>query len=274
MEEVQNLHRTLAKYIKGESSDSTVLVDILVALEKVTMTYDLLKITKIGQTVSKLRKSNEEEVATKAKFLVRKWKTVAMSPRYCENPPVVSKRKFIPKPVGLSAMRERVREKLVETLSAVSGDAESAATEIEYAMGKKYEMHTPRENKREYSNKFRQLQFNLKKNKQLVADILEGSVRGDGLIEMSADELATEERRQEVRKLRDDAFQKSRLDWAEANADKINKQCGIKDGETGLFKCGRCKSTNTSNTQKQTRSADEPMTVFVLCNNCGNRWKC
>jgi transcription elongation factor S-II len=41
-----------------------------------------------------------------------------------------------------------------------------------------------------------------------------------------------------------------------------------------LFTCGRCKSVKTTSTQKQTRSADEPMTVFVLCLNCGNRWKC
>ena len=25
--------------------------------------------------------------------------------------------------------------------------------------------------------------------------------------------------------------------------------------------------------QVQTRSADEPMTTFVFCNECGNRWK-
>ena len=41
----------------------------------------------------------------------------------------------------------------------------------------------------------------------------------------------------------------------------------------GMFECGRCKSTKTTYTQKQTRSADEPMTTFVTCSNCKNRWK-
>ena len=43
---------------------------------------------------------------------------------------------------------------------------------------------------------------------------------------------------------------------------------------TGLFKCGKCKSTKTTYYQMQTRSADEPMTTYVTCTNCGNRWKC
>ena len=41
----------------------------------------------------------------------------------------------------------------------------------------------------------------------------------------------------------------------------------------GMFQCGRCKSKKTEHTQKQTRSADEPMTIFIYCNGCGNRWK-
>ena len=41
----------------------------------------------------------------------------------------------------------------------------------------------------------------------------------------------------------------------------------------GLFKCGKCKSWKTTYTQAQTRSADEPMTTFACCLNCGNRWK-
>jgi len=41
----------------------------------------------------------------------------------------------------------------------------------------------------------------------------------------------------------------------------------------GLLKCGRCKSTKTDYTTMQTRSADEPATVFASCRNCGNRWR-
>jgi DNA-directed RNA polymerase subunit M/transcription elongation factor TFIIS len=42
----------------------------------------------------------------------------------------------------------------------------------------------------------------------------------------------------------------------------------------GLFKCGKCKSKKTTYYQMQTRSADEPMTTYVTCKDCGNRWKC
>jgi len=47
-----------------------------------------------------------------------------------------------------------------------------------------------------------------------------------------------------------------------------NKQEG-----TSQFKCGRCKKNNCTYFQLQTRSADEPMTVFVTCLECNNRWK-
>lgn len=46
------------------------------------------------------------------------------------------------------------------------------------------------------------------------------------------------------------------------------------NNQDGLFKCGRCKSMKTTYYQMQTRSADEPMTVFVSCHNCGKNWKC
>ncbi len=44
--------------------------------------------------------------------------------------------------------------------------------------------------------------------------------------------------------------------------------------QDGIFKCDRCKSMKTTYYQMQTRSADEPMTVFVSCVSCGKNWKC
>ena len=43
---------------------------------------------------------------------------------------------------------------------------------------------------------------------------------------------------------------------------------------TDQFTCGKCKTKKCSYYQLQTRSADEPMTTFVSCLNCGARWKC
>ena len=43
--------------------------------------------------------------------------------------------------------------------------------------------------------------------------------------------------------------------------------------ETDQFKCGKCHQRKCKYYQLQTRSADEPMTTFVTCVNCGNRWK-
>ena len=46
------------------------------------------------------------------------------------------------------------------------------------------------------------------------------------------------------------------------------------EASTDNFTCGKCKSNKCTYYQLQTRSADEPMTPFVTCLNCGSRWKC
>ncbi|CAE6036724.1 unnamed protein product [Arabidopsis arenosa] len=42
---------------------------------------------------------------------------------------------------------------------------------------------------------------------------------------------------------------------------------------TDQFKCGRCGQRKCTYYQMQTRSTDEPMTTYVTCVNCDNRWK-
>ena len=46
------------------------------------------------------------------------------------------------------------------------------------------------------------------------------------------------------------------------------------NANTDDFTCRKCNSNKCSYYQLQTRSADEPMTTFVTCIDCGNRWKC
>ena len=43
--------------------------------------------------------------------------------------------------------------------------------------------------------------------------------------------------------------------------------------EEGIFQCYKCKSRKTTYYSLQTRSADEPMTNFITCMECKNRWK-
>ena len=47
----------------------------------------------------------------------------------------------------------------------------------------------------------------------------------------------------------------------------------LEDDGTSLIQCSRCQSSDVIWEQKQTRGADESMTVFFQCKNCGKRWK-
>jgi DNA-directed RNA polymerase subunit M/transcription elongation factor TFIIS len=43
--------------------------------------------------------------------------------------------------------------------------------------------------------------------------------------------------------------------------------------EEGGYTCPKCKGNRTISTMSQTRSADEPMTTFIVCTDCQTKWK-
>ena len=65
--------------------------------------------------------------------------------------------------------------------------------------------------------------------------------------------------------------------WADLIAKKIikdkNKFETNIEAATDTFTCRKCKSKKCTYYQVQIRSADEPMTTFITCLECGNRWK-
>ena len=46
------------------------------------------------------------------------------------------------------------------------------------------------------------------------------------------------------------------------------------EASTDTFTCRKCKGNKCTHYAMQLRSSDEPMTIFINCLGCGNRWKC
>lgn len=113
-----------------------------------------------------------------------------------------------------------------------------------------------------YRTKMRSLYMNLKdpKNPELRQRVVSGDVSADRLRQMSPQEMAPTELRKEMEEI-----EKQNL----FNAQGAKEQRATTD----RFTCGKCKHKKVSYYQMQTRSADEPLTTFCTCENCGNRWK-
>ena len=62
-----------------------------------------------------------------------------------------------------------------------------------------------------------------------------------------------------------------RNEWLEEVYPKDIK--GADDMAESVLQCGKCKQYKVDYYQKQTRGADEPMTLFCHCLNCGARWR-
>jgi DNA-directed RNA polymerase subunit M/transcription elongation factor TFIIS len=57
--------------------------------------------------------------------------------------------------------------------------------------------------------------------------------------------------------------------------DKRNRKIEIKENMStvDIFKCRKCGEMKCNTYQLQTRGSDEPMTTFVECKVCGQKWK-
>jgi transcription elongation factor S-II len=104
-----------------------------------------------------------------------------------------------------------------------------------------------------YKQKIRSLFQNLK-------DVLSGKIAPKKFVVMSHDEMKSDIRRAEDEKLEKENMNQAMVAQVEKS---ISRE----------FQCGKCKKKMVSYSQAQTRSADEPMTTFCECMNCGNRWK-
>jgi len=109
-----------------------------------------------------------------------------------------------------------------------------------------------------YMNKFKMIFHNLK-NDIIVEKLKQNVIKPHEVSFLTHVELLPEKWKQEIQD------KKLRLE---------NKFFPKIEASTDNFTCGKCKSKACTYYQLQTRSGDEPMTTFVTCTQCGNRWKC
>jgi len=100
---------------------------------------------------------------------------------------------------------------------------------------------------------------NLKENKELCVEVYEGRRDLEDVVKMTTEDMKSEKLRS-----RDEESIKNGL---------LDAQIATRAAETEMFKCSKCNQRKCTYSQLQTRSCDEPMTTFVHCTVCGNRWK-
>jgi transcription elongation factor S-II len=95
-------------------------------------------------------------------------------------------------------------------------------------------------------------------NTELFTLFKEGTIDFKGLSAMNTYELFPSRWR--------DQFEKQQI--------REKKQLeGNRNMATDHFLCGRCHKRECTYYEMQTRSADEPMTIFITCLNCGKHWR-
>ncbi|KAI9183029.1 transcription elongation factor TFIIS [Blastocladiella emersonii ATCC 22665] len=281
--------------------------EIIDQLAELRATRDMLKRTEIGILMNKLKRHADKAVAASAGKALDKWKRdvgVAAKPPAVATgvsaradagsaSPSVSRptsagtdsapnsapgspngtpvQQFKDRSVAIDAVDlprigDKTREKAIElfynalcieTLSS-SRSILSTSTNIELALYKKHKQEVSAG----YKGDLRQFTSSLKNrdNGGLRESLITGDLDPAAFLEMRAGDLAPGP----LRKKLEEARQKSLF---------LAQAAGNIKATTDQFRCGKCKKRKCSYFQMQTRSADEPMTTFVECLECGNNWK-
>lgn len=295
--EIELKSKALAK-AAGQNEPAPTVVAILKELQQgVKASEDLLRSTRVGIIVNKLKQHKAPEVARLASEIVSKWRNEVNkqkaagspsrrpsgSPKPSQNgtaspaaatpsdkasklsvPP--DKRSWKADGVEMNQLSNRIRDSCIglmyDGLCLNTTEAPrvvlTTALSVEAAAFSAFGPET----KEQYRTKIRSLYQNLKNksNPMLRVRVLNNEVSADDFVRLSHEELRSAEQREQDRKIQKENMDKAMVAQAERSI-STSLQCG---------KCGQRKVTYT---EAQTRSADEPMTLFCTCLNCGKSWR-
>eukprot|EP00033_Pygsuia_biforma_P004572 GCRY01005014.1.p1 GENE.GCRY01005014.1~~GCRY01005014.1.p1 ORF type:complete len:299 (+),score=52.81 GCRY01005014.1:144-1040(+) len=278
-----------------EKDDLATILQSLKRFETVSINKSILKETNAGRVVAKLKKHDSKEVASLASALVASWKKAVDQEKQAETKDSETPKidTSISTPMkesasasslgSLSTPSTPTTPNLDLSLPASKSTGSKNRDNFIITLAKDLILDGVREGDRDpidlmielekicftkyppirYKAKFRAFHFNFKdeKNPALRRRLLGSPIEMDLVAEWESADMISSELQAYNAKAQKNELEKILPDW---DADKAT---------TDQFQCGKCKKRKCKFYQLQTRSADEPMTTFVTCVNCGNRWK-
>ncbi|KAL6889293.1 transcription elongation factor [Trichoderma longibrachiatum] len=297
--ELESRVKALTKVVAANEPPENALKLLELLKKDASPTEEMLRATRAGVFVGKLRSNPNKEIARAASELVIKWKKLVEQEKNSKlqkakmgspsapaaaSPPNNSsanaaapagagkaykgdpeKRKFDTDGVNIKRTESTVRNQCIGLIynGLAYRSVESESSVIAKAVAVENAAFTAFNGEgAEYKKKIRSLFANLKNksNRDLGKRVMSGDIAPERFVSMTDEDLKSDEQRRMELELEKENMKKAQVPMAEKS---------ISDS----LECGKCKKKRVSYTQAQTRSADEPMTTFCECMNCGNRWK-
>lgn len=308
LDELKDLQKQLSKL--AASSDAEAILSIFSKLKAglSAPTEDVIRQSKIGVAVGKMRSHSDKKVADQAKSLVKDWKATVDKQRAQSsvNSSKASSSSASPAPPSTK----------VEASTNGNGTADGSANvttatvkTVEPASNTKIDFEILNDKVRNACLKllYQSLEIGKEQHGWNDSQIFDAAVAVEAAILSNQGKgFVTADYRNRVRSLSLNIKDKNNPDLRvrvverQIPADKLvtmtneelasdkrkreieelqmqnlfkAKGAAAQEAETDAFQCGRCKQRKTRYYQMQTRSADEPMTTFVTCVNCNHKWK-
>ncbi|KAK7039425.1 transcription factor S-II, central domain-containing protein [Favolaschia claudopus] len=288
--------KKLVKQLQSAPSNEDVLSILRTLKKDFKVNESVLRESKAGLAVGKLRTHASKDVSDLAKEIVKQWKnevekakaaaggsakptvgvnTTVRKSSVASNGPGTPKTPNGPSPSTRTLKSDGVpsgfgtgdktRDRCIELVyDAIASDS-GAPVDLLLAKAKAIEAAVHEDiggTANPYPTKMRSLFVNLKdkNNPSLREAVASGEIPVERFVKMSSQDMASDER-----KRANEAMQQQNLHNSLGAVEQ--------EAETSAFQCSKCKQRKCRYRQAQTRSADEPMTTFVTCVNCNNRWK-
>lgn len=166
-----------------------------------------------------------------------------------------------------TSVRNNTRKNLFKNLKTCLENDNEKDKKLEYLIEKvidiekliyeKYKGEGP------YTSRVLEILHNIKNNEEFKNDIVKGKIKPEQLADMDVIDMLDNTQKDKIHQEKEDKVNSVRSDWNQKHTKPTS----------GVYKCRKCGCDKTTQFEMQTRSADEPMTLFITCVECGNSWK-